>query len=1798
MKDCDQDGIPDPVCEDSAGNVGFLQSSLACTTTWPIGNCLQNDDYTLPARPWCYTVDGPEWDYCDIEGTLEVRVSDEDDWDSAEPCTAHRTDAIGFHHAKIDPLSQSARFTCSGNSSSTYLFVGVIDEEQGCAACGDAEEESLPRPLRLCEVAITAEMAGVDEFLPIHGAFHYDPTQCASNGKATDEASRCDVTPWYWDRDIVGGKANAEEYSPLTSAAMTFIVAGNTTLFMESHECPRAGCYVPPPVARIASNPNEFNWSCVDCWNRTGDPAVDVPLGVTAIYSDFEIPEDWTVWLDVVTPVMYSLTIRGTLKFRSDMYEEIGLHAYNIDIRGGHLEVGTEDEPFMNGYGAFIEVHGDVKIHGRGEAGKGFCVECAKNINVNGYFSMHGRPRVPMRKLLQHAEAGAKMLYLDGPVDWMAGERVVITGLHDAMSPMKATVDVAGPTDWQTSPYPITDHKMGGVSRTAGMHEIRVVQRVLDGGATVQLTEAVSFFHIGENITEAGINMNVRDTVSLLDRNVELRAGATEQFDLLSGLSVRQQEYGFTVTAHPLANEPRQGYTVEDPDFLENGIRYLQPGEIHMKYIKWVTPGKQWAYSCGRDACFHQYPAVWFDASQAHPVMEGIVTEDPVSGKMFDHFESITLKDNTFFGAELKFGTSASHEGGDYHFNHGRQHTHSLVNNLILADQRCRLSCTENYVIEFFGDSKFVVTGNRVYYGYIAMLIAQPCYSVSEWNDNVMMGNRYGYWVYGCTSLALQAYRNGIGVSARTGIDEMSNMELVENGIGFVNNNHVWWPEIKTPLEWRWSKGSTNIVDSTIIGLSEMTASRADTCDIRLYGGPYSNGGLVSGYRSWGGDWDYAGIQVTGIGTMDDWVDGAKVEISNVKFRGFTGSDDCGRSNVAITNDIAGIGRGRQGSASTGNYGFAFCQPIFVKGLDFGSIPLNARLKFAWGAAGTQADDIDYGFSECIAYDLDRSLNISSPSWDRNETQLLISAAPRRWPATYQEACEETLANPLWWDTGDGLNAINRCPPWLRNEPELLAATRDYSRQGVVHTVAAYDGQSPDWGGRDAKASCTDVDDIGGMDCHGVDYIYMMNFVERRAVSGSEILYGPVGISTCTVPNGEPNLIMQDPEEFPHHVFTGGTGPWGCKNPKDGGTGSGSGRSGRCLVQPNTFFLANGGCYDMHYTGDIGLFERNEFTLLGASTVEPRFAIDEQEVPEWGVILKIRYLWPGKINVYYNEKFVPAVGRIDRLTIDQPAGSNYYHPISKDMTLVVKGGRLSDRVKLKLLQAVQVNLVIAETFDSFFLDNSIDPATLPDELVAQLPPNYVASYDPDNGNIVKSNRFVRNMASVLKINPERIRVTNIVPGNRRRLGEDGRVLVEDGLDIGFDVNEVDPCETVECANGECVAGMCECASGWYGELCDSDPCADDIAEPCLNGVCVPKGIDSKRCTCEDGWTGTLCDRAIVVGAPPTVAPTSLPTVSPSANPTMSPTATLNITDVEEEAEPFDALAELVNIAAILVEKAAAGTLDTGYTVTEMAITVPPDVCGVPGGDGTTCLDACDIANGDNSTCADLCGLPNGNDSTCLDACGVPNGDDACLYVTAVNSTTDDILRRYNSCVSASEVQRVRVVVDDMSGPIFFQLQWRNDRAAGPALCRRHRYFDWFGWFVIHRKCHGGWATSRQRGSYARSGRRDCWECHGDGVGLFGNLWSRGPTAEQGTAAFRQCRSRKCNYCRASTNYREPRMYWFLRRDRHHRGWLYIRRAGGQCAEQRRHTLCPRICGHYHTSHQCGCHCHGDASRPL
>ena len=96
---------------------------------------------------------------------------------------------------------------------------------------------------------------------------------------------------------------------------------------------------------------------------------------------------------------------------------------------------------------------------------------------------------------------------------------------------------------------------------------------------------------------------------------------------------------------------------------------------------------------------------------------------------------------------------------------------------------------------------------------------------------------------------------------------------------------------------------------------------------------------------------------------------------------------------------------------------------------------------------------------------------------------------------------------------------------------------------------------------------------------------------------------------------------------------------------------------------------------------------------------------------EWAVVVEIWYTFPGKINVYWNEAFVPPAGRRDQITVKAAPGANYFHPGSRTISFVVKGAKPSDRVKLRLLKVLQVNLVVAQTFDTFFEDNNVDPAS-------------------------------------------------------------------------------------------------------------------------------------------------------------------------------------------------------------------------------------------------------------------------------------------------------------------------------------------------------------------------------------------------------------------------------------------------------------------------------------------------------
>ena len=256
--------------------------------------------------------------------------------------------------------------------------------------------------------------------------------------------------------------------------------------------------------------------------------------------------------------------------------------------------------------------------------------------------------------------------------------------------------------------------------------------------------------------------------------------------------------------------------------------------------------------------------------------------------------------------------------------------------------------------------------------------------------------------------------------------------------------------------------------------------------------------------------------------------------------------------------------------------------------------------------------------------------------------------------------------------------------------------------------------------------------------------------------------------------------------------------------------------------------------------------------------------------------------------------------RRNAITLGAPAGTNYLDPVSKVLSFVLSG--TSGPVRIRQLEVISVGFGIAVTFSEFFENNMVDPNSVDPSFKDQIPPNYAANYDPDNGEIVKSNSFVSNLANVLNINPGRIRVVNIVPGNRRRRqleavatraanGESAeslpyqyhRVLAEggdDGLGVDFEISSVDPCAGVDCGpNGDCDKnGDCGCDVGWIGLNCT-------VAAKDCNGTFIASHVN-----CTDHAVAAASAPA---GPSPTLAPTPMPVAGPAPGPGPAPAGSAN-----------------------------------------------------------------------------------------------------------------------------------------------------------------------------------------------------------------------------------------------------------------------------------------------------------------
>ena len=78
--------------------------------------------------------------------------------------------------------------------------------------------------------------------------------------------------------------------------------------------------------------------------------------------------------------------------------------------------------------------------------------------------------------------------------------------------------------------------------------------------------------------------------------------------------------------------------------------------------------------------------------------------------------------------------------------------------------------------------------------------------------------------------------------------------------------------------------------------------------------------------------------------------------------------------------------------------------------------------------------------------------------------------------------------------------------------------------------------------------------------------------------------------------------------------------------------------------------------------------------LRTGRTHKPRAPVTRDN--DWTVVIETRYSFPGKVNVFWNNRFVPPRGRRDEVVVGAPAGTNHFDPSTRVLSFVLKGARL------------------------------------------------------------------------------------------------------------------------------------------------------------------------------------------------------------------------------------------------------------------------------------------------------------------------------------------------------------------------------------------------------------------------------------------------------------------------------------------------------------------------------------------
>lgn len=190
--------------------------------------------------------------------------------------------------------------------------------------------------------------------------------------------------------------------------------------------CAADGTLSPSSGAPVeARQPQGARWSDPTTW-----PNGTVPVAG----QDVTIPDSTTIVLDVVTPPLGAVTIRGNLVAGDGA---VGITAGRIDVYGS-FSAGSEAQPYTSRLTVTLRERPDDT----GGDTKGVVV------HPGGQLELHGRQRVLWTHLAADAAAGSRQLRLADSVDWVAGDRIVVapSGFNYAEAELLTVTSATGGT--------------------------------------------------------------------------------------------------------------------------------------------------------------------------------------------------------------------------------------------------------------------------------------------------------------------------------------------------------------------------------------------------------------------------------------------------------------------------------------------------------------------------------------------------------------------------------------------------------------------------------------------------------------------------------------------------------------------------------------------------------------------------------------------------------------------------------------------------------------------------------------------------------------------------------------------------------------------------------------------------------------------------------------------------------------------------------------------------------------------------------------------------------------------------------------------------------------------------------------------------------------------------------------------------------------------------------------------------------------------------------------------------------